>query len=63
MIATGSEVSLCMDAYEKLTAEGIAARVVSLPSSALFEHQAAQYRESVIPSSAVTARAFAWSKR
>jgi transketolase len=55
LIGTGSEVSLCMDAYEKLTAEGIAARVVSLPSWALFEHQTPVYRESVIPSS-VTAR-------
>lgn len=55
LIGTGSEVSLCVDAYEKLKAEGIAARVVSLPSWNLFEHQSAEYRESVIPS-AVTAR-------
>ncbi len=55
LLATGSEVSLCVDAYEKLKAEGINARVVSMPSWELFEHQDAAYRESVIPSS-VTAR-------
>ena len=55
LIATGSEVSLCVDTYEKLKSEGIAARVVSLPSWTLFEHQTPEYRESVIPSS-VTAR-------
>ena len=55
LLATGSEVSLCVDAYEKLKAEGIKARVVSMPSWDLFEHQDAAYRESVIPA-AVTAR-------
>lgn len=55
LIATGSEVSLCVDTYEKLKSEGVAARVVSLPSWTLFEHQTPEYRESVIPSS-VTAR-------
>ena len=55
LIATGSEVSLCVDTHEKLKAEGIAARVVSLPCWSLFEHQTPEYRESVIPSS-VTAR-------
>jgi transketolase len=55
LIATGSEVSLCMDAYERLKADGIAARVVSLPSWELFEHQPVEYRESVIPPS-VSAR-------
>jgi transketolase len=49
LLATGSEVSLCVDAYEKLKAEGIKARVVSMPSWELFEHQDAAYRESVIP--------------
>ena len=39
LLATGSEVSLCVDAYEKLKAEGIKARVVSMPSWELFEHQ------------------------
>jgi transketolase len=55
LFATGSEVSLCVDAYEKLKAEGIKARVISMPSWELFEHQDAAYRESVIPG-AVTAR-------
>jgi transketolase len=51
LMATGSEVSLCIDAYEKLKAEGIKARVVSMPSWELFEHQAREYRDSVIPPS------------
>jgi len=55
LLASGSEVSLCVEAYEKLTAEGIAARVVSMPSWELFEEQPAEYREFVLPSS-VTAR-------
>ena len=49
LIATGSEVSLCIDAYEKLKAEGIKARVVSLPSWDIFEHQDKDYREKVLP--------------
>jgi transketolase len=49
LIATGSEVSLCVAAYEKLTAEGAKARVVSLPSWELFEQQPPAYRDSVIP--------------
>ena len=49
LIGTGSEVSLCVRAYEKLKAEGIAARVVSMPSWELFESQSAEYRESVLP--------------
>jgi transketolase len=48
-------VRLCVEAYEKLKAEGIKARVVSLPSWDLFEKQDAAYKESVLPSS-VTAR-------
>jgi transketolase len=55
LIATGSEVGMTVDAYEKLTAEGIRARVVSMPSWELFDHQSAEYRESVLPA-AVTAR-------
>lgn len=55
LIASGSEVSLCVDAYEKLKAEGIGARVVSMASFELFEHESAEYRESVLPAS-VTAR-------
>ncbi len=55
LLATGSEVSLCVDAHEKLKAEGIGARVVSMPSWELFEHQDPEYRDSVLPPS-VTAR-------
>jgi transketolase len=55
LIGTGSEVSLCFSAYEKLTAEGIKTRVVSMPSWELFERQEAAYKESVLPAS-VTAR-------
>jgi transketolase len=55
LLATGSEVSLCVGAYEELKKEGIKARVVSMPCWELFEHQSAEYRESVIPGS-VTAR-------
>jgi transketolase len=55
LMATGSEVSLCVDAYEKLKAEGVKARVVSMPSFEIFEKQDAAYKESVLPS-AVTAR-------
>ncbi|MGP0095818.1 MAG: transketolase [Terriglobales bacterium] len=49
LMATGSEVYLCIDAYEKLKAEGIRARVVSMPSWELFEHQDQGYRDQVLP--------------
>jgi transketolase len=49
LMGTGSEVSLCVAAYEKLTAEGVKARVVSLPSWELFEQQPKEYRDSVLP--------------
>ena len=55
LMATGSEVYLCIDAYEKLKAEGIRARVVSMPSWDLFEHQDQSYRDQVLPPE-VTAR-------
>ena len=55
LMATGSEVSLCVDAYEQLRAEGIQARVVSMPSWELFEEQSQAYRDSVLPP-AITAR-------
>jgi transketolase len=55
LIGTGSEVSLCIDAYERLKADGIQARVVSMPSWEIFERQDAAYKESVLPAS-VTAR-------
>ena len=49
LMATGSEVALIMDAQKKLAEEGIAARVVSMPSWELFEKQSAAYKESVFP--------------
>ncbi len=55
LMATGSEVSLCVEAYEKLQAEGVKARVVSMPSWEIYERQDEAYKESVLPS-AVTAR-------
>jgi transketolase len=55
LMGTGSELSLCVDAYEKLKAEGVKARVVSMPSWEIFEKQDAAYRQSVFPD-AVTAR-------
>lgn len=55
LIATGSEVSLAVDAYEKLAADGVKARVVSMPSWYRFELQDHAYKESVLPSS-VSAR-------
>jgi transketolase len=55
LIATGSELSLAVEAYEKLVAEGIRARLVSMPSWDIFEHQPQDYRDSVLPPD-VTAR-------
>ena len=55
LLATGSEVSLCVNAYEQLAAEGIKARVVSMPSWELFDQQSQEYQDSVIPPE-VTAR-------
>ncbi|MCI0457679.1 MAG: transketolase, partial [Gemmataceae bacterium] len=58
LLATGSEVSLCIEAYEKLKAEGVKARVVSMPSWEIFEYYCGkhpEYREQVLPSK-VTAR-------
>jgi transketolase len=55
LIASGSEVSLAVDAHEKLLAEGIRSRVVLMPSWEIFEHQPKEYRESVLPPK-VTAR-------
>jgi transketolase len=51
LIASGSEVSLCAAAHEQLVKEGIASRVVSLPSWELFEQQEAAYRDQVLPPS------------
>ena len=51
LIGTGSEVSLCVAAYEKLIADGVQARVVSLPCWELFDAQPAEYRDVVLPPS------------
>jgi transketolase len=68
LMASGSEVSLCVQAFEQLKTEGIRARVVSMPSWELFDHQEAAYRDGVLPA-AVTARVsveqaatFGWSR-
>jgi transketolase len=55
LLASGSEVSLCVEAFERLTSEGIRARVVSMPSWELFEQQDESYRDGVLPPE-VTAR-------
>jgi transketolase len=55
LLSSGSEVSLCVEAFERLTAEGFRARVVSMPSWELFEQQSQSYRDSVLPPE-VTAR-------
>jgi transketolase len=67
-LATGSELSLAVEAYEKLSAEGIPARVVSLPSWEIFERQERPYRDSVLPPdltariSVEQASTFGWSQ-
>ena len=55
LIATGSEVALAIEAHEKLAADGVGSRVVSLPSFNLFDRQDKAYRDSVLPPG-VTAR-------
>ncbi|MCP4601869.1 MAG: transketolase [Proteobacteria bacterium] len=55
LIGTGSELSLCVDASEKLKKDGVKVRVVSMPSFDLFEEQDQSYRESILPA-AVTRR-------
>ena len=55
LMATGTELQHCMAAWERLKAEGIKARVVSMPCWQIFEEQDAAYKESVLPA-AVTAR-------
>ena len=51
LIGTGTELSLCVEAYEKLTAEGVKTRVISLPSWEIFDAQPQSYRDSVLPPS------------
>ena len=55
LIGTGSEVALCIDAMETLRADGIEARVISMPSWELFDRQSQEYRDQVLPPD-VTAR-------
>jgi transketolase len=55
LIASGSEVSLAIEAHEKLVGEGIRSRVVSMPSWDIFEHQTQEYQDRVLPPE-VTAR-------
>jgi len=50
LMASGSEVYLCIEAFEQLKGQGIKARVVSMPSWELFDNQSAEYQESVLPS-------------
>ena len=68
LMATGSEVALCIQAHEQLLGEGVKSRVVSMPSWELFEQQSEEYKQSVIPDN-VTARVsvelastFGWGK-
>jgi transketolase len=68
LLGTGSEVALCLEAYERLSVEGIKARVVSMPSWELFDDQPQEYRDLVLPPD-VTARVsveqastFGWAK-
>ena len=68
LIATGSEVSLAVQAHETLLAEGIRSRVVSMPSWDIFDHQTKEYRESVLPPSVLArvaveqASTFGWER-
>jgi transketolase len=68
LIGTGSEVSLCLEAYEQLTKEGVQVRVVSMPSWELFDDQDKSYRDSVLPPhvkarvSVEEASDFGWAK-
>ena len=55
LLATGSEVSLCIAAYEQLKSKGVKARVISMPSWELFESQGREYRDRVMPPG-ITAR-------
>jgi transaldolase/glucose-6-phosphate isomerase len=68
LMASGSEVSLCLTAWERLTAEGLKARVVSMPCWELFEHQDQAYKERVLPPSTTArvaveqASTFGWTR-
>jgi len=68
LIGTGTEVGLCVDAWERLVKDGVNARVVSMPSWELFAHQSQEYRDSVLPPSVKArvsveqASTFGWAK-
>jgi transketolase len=68
LIASGSEVSLAVDAHEKLVSEGIRSRVVSMPSWEIFDHQTQEYRDRVLPPKATArvaveqASTFGWER-
>ncbi len=68
LLATGSEVALCLEAFQRLQREGIKARVVSMPSWELFDDQPQEYQESVLPAgvkarvSVEQASVFGWAK-
>ena len=68
LLATGSEVALCLEAFERLKNEGVKARVVSMPSWELFDDQPLSYQESVLPPevqarvSVEQASIFGWAK-
>jgi transketolase len=68
LMGTGSEVSLCLAAYEQLKAEGVRARVVSMPSWELFERQSEEYQQQVLPREVVArvavekAASFGWER-
>ena len=55
LMGTGSEVAMCLEAYERLKVDGVKARVISMPSWEIFEKQSDKYKESVLPA-AVKAR-------
>jgi len=68
LMATGTELHLAVGAYEKLTAEGVKARVVSMPSMELFDQQPQEYRDAVLPPtvrarvSVEMSRTFGWDR-
>jgi transketolase len=68
LIGTGSEVSLCVEAFEQLKTEGVKARVISMPSWELFDKQDAAYKEKVLPAAVIArvsveqAATFGWSR-
>jgi len=68
LIASGSEVSLAVEAHEKLLTDGIRSRVVSMPSWEIFDHQPIEYRDSVLPPTVRTrvaveqASTFGWAQ-